>query len=122
MRGHDGLPALFTFTPVRGTTLEAKLAPPLEVYRRVQVARYLIVSRKTRFEDMRFDAEGKIVYFGVSKKVLEQIITSGLPFRTSGCPDCNRPFYNEKPSGPIYNYPRMPREEEIGKIKKELGY
>jgi len=116
------LPALFTFTPVRGTALEAKPAPPLEVYRRVQVARYLIVSGKTRFEDMRFDAEGKIVDFGVSKKGLEQIVTSGLPFRTSGCPDCNRPFYNEKPSGPMYNYPRMLREEEIGKIKKELGY
>ncbi len=24
---------------------------------------------------------------------------------TSGCPGCNRPFYNESPRGPIYNYP-----------------
>lgn len=26
---------------------------------------------------------------------------------TSGCPGCNRPFYNEPPRGPIYNYPSM---------------
>ncbi|HID80257.1 MAG TPA: hypothetical protein EYP48_00875 [Ignisphaera sp.] len=24
---------------------------------------------------------------------------------TSGCPGCNRPFYNESPRGPIFNYP-----------------
>ncbi|HDI74230.1 MAG TPA: hypothetical protein ENF57_04430 [Candidatus Korarchaeota archaeon] len=26
-------------------------------------------------------------------------------FLTSGCPSCNRPFYNERPRGPIYNFP-----------------
>ncbi|MEM4243701.1 MAG: radical SAM protein, partial [Candidatus Bathyarchaeia archaeon] len=43
------------------------------------------------------------------------------PFLTSGCPACNRPFYNEKPSGPIYNYPRAVRSEEIKMIKRELS-
>jgi biotin synthase-related radical SAM superfamily protein len=43
-----------------------------------------------------------------------------LPFQTSGCPDCNRPFYNEKPSGPFYNYPRKLEIKEIEKISKEL--
>ena len=54
------LPALFAFTPVRGTALEDKSPPKLEVYRRVQLARYLIVNGKTRLEDMHFDGEGKI--------------------------------------------------------------
>ena len=116
------LPALFAFTPVRGTALEANPAPPLESYRRVQLARYLIVSGKARFEDMHFDADGKIAGFGVDKEALEQVIAGGLPFRTSGCPDCNRPFYNEKPSGPLYNYPRKPSDEEIQEIKRQLGY
>jgi len=39
---------------------------------------------------------------------------------TSGCPNCNRPYYNEKPSGPIYNYPRPLKKEEIAKVMLEL--
>ena len=116
------LPALFAFTPVRGTSLEAKSPPKLESYRRVQLARYLIVQGKARSEDIEFDDEGKICSFGVANDVLEKIIASGLPFRTSGCSDCNRPFYNEKPSGPIYNYPKHPKQEEIKEIKKQLRY
>ena len=116
------LPGLFAFTPIRGTALEAKSPPKLEAYRRVQLARYLIVNGKARSDAMQFDYEGKIICFGVSKEALDVIVNSGFPFRTSGCPDCNRPFYNEKPSGPIYNYSKHPSEEEIEKIKKQLRY
>ncbi len=116
------LPALFAFTPVRGTPLENSPPPTLAHYRRVQLARHLIGNRKTRLEDMRFDDDGKIVDFGVSKEVLDQTIISGLPFRTSGCPDCNRPFYNEKASGPFYNYACAPTKQETEKIRKDLGY
>lgn len=115
------LPALFAFTPVRGTALESKSPPKLEAYRRVQLARYLIVHGKTRVENMQFDAEGKVTGFGVQGEALNSVIVGGLPFRTSGCPDCNRPFYNEKPSGPLYNYPENPSQEEIEKIKKQLS-
>jgi biotin synthase-related radical SAM superfamily protein len=116
------LPALFAFTPVRGTALEAKPPPLVEAYRRVQLARFLIVNGRTRSKNMRFDGEGKITGFGIKREALESIVEGGLPFRTSGCPDCNRPFYNEKPSGPIYNYPRSPTQEEIEKIKQQLTY
>ena len=115
------LPALFAFTPVRGTALEAKSPPKVEAYRRVQLARYLIVHAKTRVENMQFDSEGKITGFGLADEALDSVIDGGLPFRTSGCPDCNRPFYNEKPSGPFYNYPQKPSREEIEKIKKQLS-
>ncbi|MGD0645438.1 MAG: radical SAM protein [Candidatus Bathyarchaeia archaeon] len=114
------LPALFAFTPIRGTTLENNSEPTLESYRRVQLARYLIVNGSSRYEDIHFDDKGKITNFGLTNQALEAIIEGGAAFRTSGCPDCNRPFYNEKPSGPIYNYPRKPSYEEIEKIKKQL--
>jgi biotin synthase-related radical SAM superfamily protein len=116
------LPALFAFTPVRGTALEGNSPPNLASYRRVQLARFLIVNGKVRVGDMCFDAEGKITGFGLPSDALEVAVASGLPFRTSGCPDCNRPFYNEKPSGPLYNYAEPPNAAEIEKVKKELGY
>ncbi|MFB3890160.1 MAG: radical SAM protein [Candidatus Bathyarchaeia archaeon] len=115
------LPGLFAFTPVRGTALASSPQPPVEVYRRVQVARYLIVDGSARVEDMRFNAEGRLVDFGISPTLLMQAVDTGKPFQTSGCPDCNRPFYNEKPSGPIYNYPRVLTADEIAEAKRLLG-
>ncbi|MCX8150502.1 MAG: radical SAM protein [Candidatus Bathyarchaeota archaeon] len=112
--------ALFAFTPVRGTILSSKPQPSIETYRRIQLARYLIVNCMTRFEDMHFDKKEKITAFGVPKEKLLPIIESGEPFLTSGCPDCNRPFYNEKPSGPIYNYPRRVTTKEAFLISKQL--
>jgi lipoyl synthase len=112
---------LFTFTPVQGTALADRKQPKVEVYRRVQVARHLIVHGVVRVEDMRFNGNGRIVDFGVANESLAQLIESGKPFQTSGCPDCNRPFYNEKPSGPIYNYPRNLSTVEVQAAKAELG-
>jgi biotin synthase len=56
----------------------------------------------------------------VSKPLLITVINSGKPFLTSGCPNCNRPFYNEKPSGPLYNFPRDIRAGELKEIKGDL--
>jgi len=116
----DVLPALFAFTPVRGTALEKNSQPKVESYRRIQLARYLIASGTARYENMRFEVDGRTADFSVEKETLKRIVETGQPFLTSGCPDCNRPFYNEKPSGPIYNYPRSIRPKEIATIKQQL--
>lgn len=115
------LPALFAFTPVFGTGLEGGSQPQIERYRRIQVARSLILRKVTTFEEICFGKDGQLLDFGVNKKTLDQIVRSGEPFVTSGCPDCNRPYYNEKPSGPIYNFPREPAEEELCEIREQLG-
>jgi biotin synthase-related radical SAM superfamily protein len=114
-------PALFAFTPVRGTALETKPQPPIETYRRIQLARHLIVNKHARSEDMHFDSNSRLTDYGIKKETLTYIVETGNPFLTSGCPNCNRPFYNEKPSGPIYNYPRNIRKEEISAIKQQLN-
>jgi biotin synthase-related radical SAM superfamily protein len=114
-------PALFAFTPVRGTALETKPQPPIETYRRIQLARHLIVNKHARSEDMHFDNNSRLTDYGIKKETLTYIIETGNPFQTSGCPNCNRPFYNEKPSGPIYNYPRNIRKEELSAIKRQLS-
>ncbi|MEM3725734.1 MAG: radical SAM protein [Candidatus Bathyarchaeia archaeon] len=114
------LPALFAFTPISGTLLEKRAQPQLQSYRRIQVARYLIVNGVARSENMTFNKEGAIKDFGVEKETLAKIVRSGAPFLTSGCPNCNRPYYNEKPSGPIYNYPRTLTEKELDEVETQL--
>lgn len=113
-------PGLFSFTPVPGTALESGSQPSLNHYRRIQVARYLIINGRTRYESMTFNSDGCLINFGVSKDELLQVIRGGKPFLTSGCPNCNRPYYNERPGGPLYNYPRMPLPEEISEIEKQI--
>jgi len=115
------LPALFAFTPIAGTALEHVPQPSIQRYRRIQIARHLIVHGIARCEDMRFDEEGCIIDFSVDTQTLSQIIQTGEPFPTSGCPNCNRPYYNEKPSGPIYNYPRKISQKELSEIERQLS-
>ncbi|MCW4031383.1 MAG: radical SAM protein [Candidatus Bathyarchaeota archaeon] len=113
-------PALFAFTPIPGTNLENNFQPSLSSYRRVQVAHYLLTHRETDFESMKFYEESQLTNFGVSSGRLIEIIETGEAFQTSGCSGCNRPYYNDRPGGPLYNYPRQLRPEEIEEAKKVL--
>ena len=113
-------PSLFSFTSIPGTALENHPQLSLRCYRRIQLAHYLITHGKTRYESMSFGEDGPIVDFGISKELLRRVIRTGSPFVTSGCPNCNRPYYNERSGGPIYNYPRQPSPEEIAEIEKKI--
>ncbi len=110
---------LFAFTPIAGTPFADKPKPNVVSYRRIQLARHLIVKRMSKAKKMHFNDE-QISDFGVPRDVLFRTIDSGTPFRTSGCPGCNRPFYNESPREPIYNYPRKLASKEITVIRGQL--
>ena len=105
--------ALFAFTPVTGTALAHRPAPPLASYRRLQVARHLICSSHARAERFAYSRDGQIRSYGVELARLRALLQNGQAFRTSGCPGCNRPYYNERPGGPLYNYPCALRPEEV---------
>ena len=114
-------PGLFAFTPISGTMLESRGRPSVDRYRRIQLAHCLITRGMVRYEGMRFSGSGAFVDFGLPEEALRRVVLSGEPFLTSGCPGCNRPFYNEAPSGPIYNYPRKLSVEEVSEIRKQIG-
>lgn len=115
-------PGLFAFTPILGTALEDNPQPSLSSYRRVQLAHHLLTHRKSRFENMAFDRNSCLRNFGIPKERLLEVVDTGEPFLTSGCPGCNRPYYNERPGGPLYNYPRQLLPEEIEEAKRMLGF
>jgi len=112
---------LFAFTPIPGTALADRPQPTVEAYRRVQLARHLITEGSVRFEKMEFDEEGRLRRFGEEAGAVREALLSGEAFRTSGCPGCNRPFYNERPSGPFYNYPRGLTREEAQREAVTMG-
>jgi len=107
---------LFAFTPVRGTPMVDRKQPPLRQYRRMQAARWLILNHGARMTNFRFRRQGALqaIHFAGWREALRD----GAAFQTPGCPDCNRPFYNERPGGTIYNYPRpLTVEEAVEALK-----
>ncbi len=114
------VPSLFAFTPIRGTAFEKMVQPSVSEYRKIQIARRLVVRGVSDFSKMRFDGIGRLIHFGLDEEELRNFVGDGEVFLTSGCPDCNRPYYNEKPSGPIYNYPRRLTAEEVSEALHQL--
>lgn len=85
---------LFAFTPIKGTKLYGMQKPTLQRYRKIQLARYFIFSGRS---DLIVLDEDWIVGF---KEIPHDAIKALL---TSGCPDCSRPYYSERPGQPLYN-------------------
>jgi len=111
---------LFAFTPIKGTPMALEKPPEIEYYRKIQVARHLFMDQKISLEKLSFFREN-LVDWGYSTKSLINLIKPDY-FRTAGCKDCNRPYYNERPSGVIYNYPReLNADEFIKAIKQTLA-
>ena len=97
---------VFAFTPVRGTRMEDTAPPPIESYRRIQAAFWLLKHGLVQAADLQFDADGRLCGMSLDQSTLVQALGDGDAFRTAGCPDCNRPYYNERPGSRLYNYPR----------------
>ena len=114
---------LFSFFPEKGSPMENHSPPPLGQYRRIQLARWIINEALGSVNQMKFDETGRLVDFGME---VSPLIQTGEPFMTSGCPGrdgkvaCNRPYGNERPSGPIRNFPFMPEPEDIEEIINQL--
>jgi len=114
---------LFSFYPEEGSLLCDKSSCDVGQYRRVQLARYLIDYELSCLSQMEFDPMDRIANFGLNTSQLEEIINSGKPFQTSGCPGrtmegaCNRPFGDGPPSD-IRSFPFELNKSDISKIKK----
>jgi biotin synthase len=114
------LPSLFAFTPVKGTKFEKYERPNIDIFRKLQLGRFLIIIKNKDLSDFVFNSKGEIIKFNINKRELKEIVDDGEAFSTSGCPGCNRPFYTSKPSGSIYNYPIKPNQGEQDEIYRSL--
>jgi biotin synthase-related radical SAM superfamily protein len=122
--GHNHM---FCFFPEKGSLMDHLPATPRDQWRRVQLGRYLIDYRGLRVTHMKFDELGRVSDFGLPAAELDDIINSGLPFRTSGCPGkfqddisaCDRPYGDSPPSN-IASFPYSPKKKDLKKIRKQL--
>ena len=70
---------------------------------------------------------GRVAEFGVPPEVLEHVIASGKPFRTSGCPGkeddvsaSNRPYGDSSPTD-ILSFPFAPAKRDLRKIRRQMA-
>jgi biotin synthase-related radical SAM superfamily protein len=118
---------LFSFYPEKGSRLAGKEPCARDRYRRVQVARFLIDHDLCRAEEMTFDDQGRIIFFGLKKSEVEKWIDTGRPFMTSGCPGggmeaaCNRP-YGDGPPSDIRSFPFPLEDHDIALVKEQMGW
>ena len=84
---------LFPFFPIQKTRLESQSRPDLISFRKCQLGKFLIDTKKWRNNDINLDERGKILGFPINSTELRRIVTLSSPFETSGCPGCNRPYY-----------------------------
>lgn len=108
---------LFAFTPVRGTPWAHHHSPAIAHYRRIQIAHHLL--RCGYKQSVIGYHNGAISEFKIPQGELLEILAEGQAFQTRGCDDCNRPYYNERPGGPMYNYPRRLTSLEVAKAIEE---
>jgi len=106
---------LFAFTPISGTAWADRMPPAIDHYRRVQIA-YQVIQKGYEANVMQY-SNGRITAYNVPE--LHRLLADGKAFETRGCPDCNRPFYNESPRGVMYNYPRTLTMHEVEQAIQE---
>jgi len=127
-RDMGGFTHLFSFFPEPGSAMTHQSPPPMDQYRRIQLARYLIDKDMATADEFQYETNGKIVDFGLEPEALDRVIQTGEPFRTSGCEGvdgevaCNRPYANSRPGPHIRNYPFPPDEEDIKSIRGQMGF
>ena len=105
---------LFAFTPLKGTAMEKSNPPDIKRYRRLQIALGLL-KKGIKAENIICDDE-EIIRCDASNA--QELLSDGDCFRTSGCDNCNRPFYNERPGQILYDYPWKLSEEEVEEALK----
>lgn len=105
--------ALFAFTPIPGTPMARVPAPDMAAYRRIQI--FHALSREGILEGAPdFDQIGRLTNLKVpdaGRPRMREVLAGA--FMTSGCPGCNRPFYNERAGDTPFNFPHPPTDDDL---------
>ena len=125
MGGHNHM---FAFFPERGSMMEDWPAVDRAQWRRVQLARFVIDYAGGSVGDMRFDEAGQVVDFGLPQDQVAELVNSGKPFQTSGCPGsedkeisaCNRP-YGDSPPGDILSFPFALNGNDVQIVRRQMA-
>ncbi len=125
MGGHSHM---FAFFPEQGSLMEDWPACDRGQWRRVQLARFIIDYAGGHISNMKFNDEGQVIDYGLPEEELAELVNSGKPFQTSGCPGkddeevsaCNRPYGDSSPTD-IFSFPFALAKKDVENIKRQMN-
>ena len=123
--GHNHM---FAFFPEQGSLMEDWEPVDKGQWRRVQLARFIIDYAGGRYDDMTFNEAGQVTGYGLPQDEVEQLIASGKPFQTSGCPGkddeevsaCNRPYGDSSPTD-ILSFPFALNSTDVSYVRRQMA-
>ena len=117
---------LFCFNPEPDSRMGALPKTPLQRWRRVQLAKFLLEERGIAPEQFRYDDAGALVRIHAPRGLVEAVVADGHAFMTNGCPSsggepgCTRPMGSWRPTEPPRDFPWRPRGAELDGIRAAL--
>lgn len=112
--------ALFSYTPLKGVKLH-NIRPDIGYYRAVQILTYYLSKGYEPLDIVYVENERIYIRKEIVQEILEDINKYLEIFLTRGCPHCNRPYYNESPRGPFYNFYSVDHVKRyVNVLKQEL--
>ncbi|MFQ5637195.1 MAG: radical SAM protein [bacterium] len=126
LKGREIFAYLFCFNPEPDSRMGEHPKSSLTRWRRIQLIKHLIEEYDLERQRIVFDDSGAFFKLKVSARQVEEVVNKGVAFMTDGCggpndePGCTRPYGSYRPSEPYRDYPFLPDELDLVKIKKQL--
>lgn len=118
---------LFCFNPEPDSRLGETEKTPISRWRRIQLAKHLVETEGFGRDQFNFDSEGNLTRLRGPATVVDEVVESGIPFMTDGCPGeegepgCTRPYGSYRPSESFRDFPFRPSPEDMQLIRAEMA-
>jgi len=117
---------LFCFNPEPDSRLGDRPKTPVERWRRIQLAKFLLEERGLDPAAFAFDDDGALARIRAPRDLVDEVVHDGHAFMTNGCPSsggepgCTRPMGSWRPSESPRDYPWQPTAEDEREIRAQL--
>ncbi|UTI66884.1 radical SAM protein [Paraconexibacter antarcticus] len=117
---------LFCFNPEPDSRLGDRPKTPIERWRRIQLAKFLLEERGLDPAAFRFDDDGMLSRIRAPRALIDEVVADGYAFMTNGCPSsggepgCTRPMGSWRPTESPRDYPWRPTAEDQAAVREQL--
>lgn len=117
---------LFCFNPEPDSRLGDRPKTPVERWRRIQLAKFLLEERGLDPSAFVYDDAGTLARIRAPRDLVEEVVRDGYAFMTNGCPSsggepgCTRPMGSWRPTEDPRDYPWRPTSADELAIRAQL--
>ena len=100
---------------------------PVERWRRLQLAKFLLEERGLDPAAFSYDDDGSIARIRAPRELVDEVVADGYAFMTNGCPSSGgepggtRPMGSWRPSDDPRDYPWRPTADDERAIRAQLS-